>query len=150
VCDAILLDSIGELRATYALASIVFVGGSIALTGGHNVLEPAAVGACVVTGPHTFNFASVVREFVESDALVQLPRLAEAETPAALADVLGGLLKDDARRRALGERAREVLERNRGATTRTVERIAGLLAVPRESAGADRPRRAPRGAASSA
>ena len=51
-CEVILLDSIGELRSVYPLAEIVFVGGSIAQTGGHNIIEPATAGAAVVTGAH--------------------------------------------------------------------------------------------------
>src|ERR1700694_686115 len=62
--DVVLLDSIGELQSVYSLGSIVFVGGSIAKTGGHNILEPAAVGATVITGPHTYNFHSIVETFM--------------------------------------------------------------------------------------
>src|SRR5207248_5433452 len=51
--EVILLDSIGELRNLYQLATLVFIGGSIATHGGHNVLEPASLGLCVITGPHT-------------------------------------------------------------------------------------------------
>jgi len=127
-CDAILLDSIGELRAVYPLASIVFVGGSIAPVGGHNILEPAAVGACTVTGPHTSNFKAIVEDFLEADALTQLPTLTPEEAPAELARVLRELLEDDERRRAIGENARAVLEKNRGATARTVKLLAPLLA----------------------
>src|SRR5205085_6879842 len=56
VSDIVLLDSIGELRAVYPLAKLVFMGGSLTHTGGHNILEPAAAGICTVTGGHTFNF----------------------------------------------------------------------------------------------
>lgn len=125
--EAILLDSIGELRAVYPLASIVFVGGSIARTGGHNVLEPAAAGACIVTGSHTTNFASIVHSFLETDALVQLPPLSEADAPSALASVFEELLSDDERREAIARRARGVLERNRGATERTVKLLGEIL-----------------------
>jgi 3-deoxy-D-manno-octulosonic-acid transferase len=137
-CDALLLDSIGELRAAYPLAEVVFVGGSIAPTGGHNILEPAAAGVCTVTGAHTFNFKAVVQAFLEAGALVQLPALSEDEAPAALASVLRELLADDGRRRELAQRARAALEQNRGATSRTVELLAGLLAAPSDTAS--RPR----------
>jgi 3-deoxy-D-manno-octulosonic-acid transferase len=126
-CDAILLDSIGELRAVYPLAHIVFVGGSLTPTGGHNVLEPAAVGACTVTGPHTFNFTAIMRAFLEADALIQLPSLPEKDAPTALANTLKALLGDEERRRATGERARAVLEQNRGATERTVKLLTTLF-----------------------
>ncbi len=129
-CDAILLDTIGELRAVYPHASVVFVGGSIARKGGHNVLEPAAVGACVVTGAHTTNFAAIMSAFLEADAVVQLPDLSETEAPSTLARVLAELLSDDARRRGMAERASAVVEQNRGATERTVKLLAQLLIVP--------------------
>jgi 3-deoxy-D-manno-octulosonic-acid transferase len=125
--DAILLDSIGELRAAYPLAALVFVGGSIAHTGGHNVLEPAAAGACIITGAHTSNFAAIIKAFLERDALVQLPPLKEEQAPAGLAQVFAELLRDDARRRKMIERAKEVLDENRGATRYTAERISKLL-----------------------
>jgi 3-deoxy-D-manno-octulosonic-acid transferase len=126
-CDVILLDSIGELRAVYPLASVVFVGGSIARTGGHNVLEPAAAGVCVLTGHHTHNFVAITEAFLEARALVQLPALTESEAPHALAQALEELLTDEERRRGFGERARTVLEQNRGATERTVEELKAIL-----------------------
>jgi 3-deoxy-D-manno-octulosonic-acid transferase len=126
-CDAVLLDTIGELRAVYPLARIVFVGGSIAPTGGHNVLEPAAAATCIVTGAHTANFAAIMRVFLEADAISQLPPIAEAEAPSALARVLAELLADDERRELLAARARDVFERNQGATGRTIEALTQLI-----------------------
>jgi 3-deoxy-D-manno-octulosonic-acid transferase len=134
--EVVLLDSIGELRAVYPLAEIVFVGGSIARTGGHNVLEPASAARCVVTGAHTWNFTAVVRALLERDALVQLPDADGQEAARLLADVLADYLTDDARRRALGARARAALEENQGATARTVELLTPLLRTqPRERDG---------------
>lgn len=125
-CDVILLDSIGELRAVYPLATLVFVGGSIAPVGGHNILEPAAAGACVVTGAHTNNFAAIVGAFLERDALVQLPPLGEEEAAAELTRAFAELLSDDLRRQKMVERALEALDENRGATSYTAKRIAEL------------------------
>ena len=138
-CDAILLDSIGELRAVYPLATLVFVGGSIAPVGGHNVLEPASAGACVITGAHTKNFAAIIEAFLKRDALVQLPALGEDEAPAEMARVFGELLSDDLRRRRMVERALEAIDENRGATHYTAERIARLLSdAPLKNGGAQR------------
>jgi 3-deoxy-D-manno-octulosonic-acid transferase len=125
--DVILLDSIGELRAALTLGEIVFVGGSIAPTGGHNVLEPAALNKCIVTGSHTFNFNEIMRVFGEADALVQLPPLTYAEAGRELARTIGELLADPGRRRALGERAGAVVVANRGATRRTIDAVANLI-----------------------
>lgn len=131
-CDVILLDSIGELRAVYPLASIVFVGGSLAQTGGHNVLEPANAGACIITGAHTFNFTEIIRAFLEADALVQLPALAESEAARALAKSFLDLLTNTERRKALAANARAVCERNQGATARTIKLLAPLLSETQE------------------
>lgn len=125
--DLILLDSIGELPAAYEFASVVFVGGSIAKKGGHNILEPAAIGSCIVTGAYTFNFASIVRKFLEEDALVQLPPLSEADAAAEVADVFARLLNDPARREKLKQKSRAVVQENIGATERTVKFIGPLL-----------------------
>jgi len=128
-CDAVLLDSIGELRAVYPLAGIVFVGGSIAPTGGHNILEPAAAGVCIVTGAHTHNFAAIVNVFREHDALVQLPAATEIDAPHLLAKVFNDLLSDREQRETLARNARTTFERNQGATKRTVELLAPLFAT---------------------
>jgi 3-deoxy-D-manno-octulosonic-acid transferase len=125
--DAILLDSIGELRAVYPLADLVFVGGSIATTGGHNVLEPAAAGTCIVTGAHTHNFAAIMETFVGADALVQLPPVAENEAAQVLATVLNDLLADEQKRMMLSKRAKTLFKQNRGATKRTVEMLAEIM-----------------------
>jgi 3-deoxy-D-manno-octulosonic-acid transferase len=125
--DVILLDSIGELRAIYPLAQIVFVGGSLVPKGGHNVLEPAAAGVCVITGAHTSNFAAIVRDFVAANALDQLPRVPEDEAANELSVVLNRLLTDNEQRNRLAKNAKEVFEKNRGATRKTIEKIDSLI-----------------------
>lgn len=131
-CDCILLDSIGELRAVYDQATIVFVGGSVARTGGHNVLEPAEVGACIVTGAHTTNFTAIMRHFLEADALIQLPDLSETEAIVEIARLFAELLSEEERRRSMGLRARAVVERNRGASLRTVKLLAQIISLNTE------------------
>ncbi|HEX7177898.1 MAG TPA: 3-deoxy-D-manno-octulosonic acid transferase [Pyrinomonadaceae bacterium] len=133
--DVVLLDTVGELRAAYPLAELVFVGGSIAQVGGHNVMEPAASARCVVTGAHTSNFRAVVGAFLERDALLQLPPLAESEAAHVLAETFRNLLEDADRRRRVGQNARAVLDENRGATGRTIALLAPIFEARRESAG---------------
>ena len=128
--DVILLDSIGELQSVYSLATIVFVGGSIARTGGHNVLEPAAVGACVVTGGYTHNFQAIVETFSKADALVQLSPMPEAAAREELSLVFSNLLADPGRRAELGAGAKKLVNENRGATQRTVAWLEPLLLSP--------------------
>jgi 3-deoxy-D-manno-octulosonic-acid transferase len=128
--EVILLDSIGELRAAYPLAELVFVGGSLIPRGGQSILEPAVWGKAIVTGHNTKNFQAVVDEFLSREALVQLPELSEKQVVAELAKTLGDLLRDSGRRELLGESARKVMERNRGATAKTIEQIKFALANP--------------------
>ena len=125
--NIILLDSIGELRAVYALADVAFVGGSIAQRGGHNVLEPASQGVCTVTGPHMNNFTAITSALLEEDAIVQMPEAPIEDAASVLASTLRDLLESGDRRQQLGQRARAVCDRNRGATEKTVQTISHLL-----------------------
>ena len=125
--EVILLDSIGELNSIYSLASIVFVGGSITKTGGHNIVEPAAVGASVITGTHTHNFQSIVETFVRAGAIIQLKPMSDSATIVELANVISELLADPARRNEMGGLAQSLVNENRGATQRTLESLSSIL-----------------------
>lgn len=102
-------DSMGELMLFYAASDVAFVGGSLIAHGGHNLLEPAALGIPVITGPHTFNFADISRMLLQADAAHQVNNAAE------LAAVVITFLQNDALRRATGEKGRLLVEQNRGA-----------------------------------
>ena len=117
----LLIDTIGELAALYALADIAFVGGSLVPRGGHNIIEPAQHGVAIVTGTHTENFRDIVGLFQSRDA-VRIVGLAE------LPLVLMHLVDHDVERMALGRRAKETVLSQMGATSRTVEALQGLLA----------------------
>ncbi len=119
--DVLVLDTMGELAGVYPLATVVFVGGSLEPAGGHNVLEPAVAGKAVVVGPHMENFQEIADEFRREGALVQVR--APGELPATIA----GLLLEPERRQAVGERARALVARNRGAVTGTLDALAELL-----------------------
>ncbi|HJY29961.1 MAG TPA: hypothetical protein VJ306_18155, partial [Pyrinomonadaceae bacterium] len=123
----ILLDTIGELPATYSLADVVFVGGSIVDRGGHNVLEPAAAGAPVVTGAHTHNFHAIVDLMCEANAIVQLPPVETSAASAELTYVLKRLLANTNERAELGRHAKQLVTDNQGAADRTIKFIAPLL-----------------------
>jgi len=129
--EVILLDTIGELPATYSLATAVFVGGSIVDRGGHNVLEPAAHGVAVVTGAHTHNFHAIVDLLNEANAIVQLPPLEGDEAVAALTEVFRRLLTETEWRAQLGSRAKELVVANQGATDKTMKLIAPLFSANR-------------------
>jgi 3-deoxy-D-manno-octulosonic-acid transferase len=119
----LLVDTIGELAALYALADVAFVGGSLVPRGGHNIIEPAQHGVAVVTGNHTENFRDIVALFQSRDA-VRVVSL--AELPLTLMQ----LLADDAERLALGRRALETIQSQTGATLRTLESLKTVVAPP--------------------
>jgi 3-deoxy-D-manno-octulosonic-acid transferase len=121
----LLVDSIGELAALYALADVAFVGGSLVPRGGHNIIEPAQHGVAIVTGNHTENFRDIVALFQGRDA-VRIVGMAE------LPLTLMHLLANDAERRALGQRAAETMRSQMGGTSRTLEALKTLIAEDRD------------------
>ncbi|MFZ0999584.1 MAG: 3-deoxy-D-manno-octulosonic acid transferase [Candidatus Sulfotelmatobacter sp.] len=119
----LLLDTIGELAALYALADIAFVGGSLVPRGGHNIIEPAQHGVATVVGNHTENFRDIVSLFASRDA-VRI--VGPAELPLVLLELLG----NDEERKVLGKRAAETMRSQIGATVRTADELQELLARP--------------------
>ena len=142
VGGVLLIDTIGELAALYALADIAFVGGSLVPHGGHNIIEPAQYGVAIVVGNHTENFRDIVSLFQSQDA-VRI--VGVAELPLALME----LLANPAERAALGQRAAATLRSQSGtaagtttrtttvattgATQRTLKALENLLSAPRET-----------------
>jgi 3-deoxy-D-manno-octulosonic-acid transferase len=118
----LLVDSIGELAALYALADVAFVGGSLVPRGGHNIIEPAQHGAAIVVGNHTENFRDIVGLF-ESQHAVRVTDL------ATLAATFLELLANDGERHALGRRAADTIRSQTGATLRTLAALESLLAT---------------------
>jgi 3-deoxy-D-manno-octulosonic-acid transferase len=123
-CDAgtevLLLDTLGELVAFYAAADVAFVAGSLIPIGGHNLLEPAALGRAVLTGPHHFNAPDVFRVLKQAGAVEVV------EDAAALAAALVALLTDPVRRNRMGERGHAAIERNRGSLARVLNLLVTL------------------------
>ncbi len=119
----LLLDTIGELAALYALADIAFVGGSLVPRGGHNIIEPTQHGVATVVGNHTENFRDIVSLFASRDA-VRI--VGPAELPLVLLELLG----NDEERKVLGKRAAETMRSQIGATVRTADELQELLARP--------------------
>jgi 3-deoxy-D-manno-octulosonic-acid transferase len=117
----LLLDTIGELAAMYAMADVAFVGGSLVPRGGHNIIEPAQYGVAIVVGNHTENFRDIVSLFQSRDA-VRI--VGPAELPLMLLELLG----DEGKRKDLGRRAAETMQSQTGATARTADELQGLLA----------------------
>jgi 3-deoxy-D-manno-octulosonic-acid transferase len=115
-----LLDTTGELRNWYCVATVVFIGKSLTAHGGQNPVEPILADRPVIFGPHMQNFASLARALVREDAAIQV-RDAEALTAAAAM-----LLRDDQQRARLVRNAERVLAPHRGATKRTAELLMNL------------------------
>ena len=127
--DVVVLDTIGELAQVYQAATVVFVGGSLVPIGGHNILEPAVYGKPIVFGPHMQNFAEIAETFLADRAAVQV------ESGRELEDALIELLSTPEACANLGERARALVEANRGARERSLAAIADLLPPPDGAAG---------------
>jgi 3-deoxy-D-manno-octulosonic-acid transferase len=133
--DVVLLDTVGELEALYALADVVFVGGSLVPHGGQNMMEPASLGKPVVVGPHTSNFRG------EVDLLLGAGGLVQADDEDALRATLVGWLRDPGSAAEVGRRGREAILSGKGATERTVEAVRPWLARLATRAGGRAPRR---------
>ncbi len=115
-----ILDTIGELFSYYALADIVFVGGSLVKRGGHNILEPASLRKPVIFGPYMFNFRQISELFLDNQAALM------AANSAELANKVKELLNSDLLAKGLVERAYELIIKNRGATSRNIQIIKQL------------------------
>ena len=115
------VDTLGELVRFYACAQVAFVGGSLQAVGGHNLLEPAATGTAILTGPHLHNFADIARRLREADAMRVV------DDPAALAAALRDLFENEATRARLAANASTLLKEGRGALARTIALIEPKL-----------------------
>ena len=113
--SVLLLDTMGELGSLFSVADLVFMGGTIAQRGGHNILEPAFFGKPVIAGPHMENFAEIASEFTKSGGLV---RFQEAQE---LGPAVAKLLKDKQRRKGVGKQAEQLATARRGATNRILD-----------------------------
>lgn len=122
--SVLLLDTIGELAGLFGAATCVFMGGTLARRGGHNILEPAFFGKPVVTGPHMENFQAIRDEFHAAGAVVEIA------APAELTGAVARLLDSPADAAETGRRARECASARGGATARAVEDVRRLYRIP--------------------
>ncbi|MBV8743185.1 MAG: glycosyltransferase, partial [Sinobacteraceae bacterium] len=119
--EVLLLDSLGELLDFYAAADVAFVGGSLVPIGGHNLLEPAALGLPVLTGPYNSNSAQITRLLTEQGA-AQIVR-----DSRQLGERVAALLSDPEQRARIGERGKAAVQSNRGALGNLLALIEPLL-----------------------
>lgn len=115
--SVVLLDSIGELGSLFPHSDLVFMGGTLADRGGHNLLEPTLCGKPVVAGPHLENFAAIRDRFAAARGYIPISDASQ------LSAAVESLLEDDGQRSSLGARARALAETERGATRRALRLI---------------------------
>ena len=120
-CDentqVLLGDSMGELLSYYSVCDIAFIGGSLIDTGGQNMLEAAAASKPILFGPSVFNFEQIAQLLLEKDAAIQV------DDADDLMKTISSLLLDDPKRQKLGENAKNLLEKHRGAIDRLMKLI---------------------------
>lgn len=119
--EVLIGDSMGEMFAYYALADVAMIGGSLLPLGGQNLIEACALGVPVLLGPHTFNFAQISEEAIETGAAMRVDDAAGAVCLAL------GLIGDEPRRRRMGDCGVAFARRHQGATRRTVRHLEDLL-----------------------
>jgi 3-deoxy-D-manno-octulosonic-acid transferase len=120
----LILDTIGELAACYAMADMVFVGGSLVAEGGHNPIEPAAVHVPVLFGPHMEDFSEIAATLVQSGGACQVASTLE------LQEKLQQILTDASLRRSMAEAGWQYVQSNRGVVRRHLQVINDLLSNP--------------------
>ena len=116
-----LLDTLGELEGVYAVADIIFVGGSLVPVGGHNILEAAAFGKPVFFGPHMANFKEIADQLLRSGGGI------EVKSGEDLGQKMTQMLSHPEEMKKRGEAAHQVVMNNQGAVNRNLNRISKWL-----------------------
>lgn len=119
--DVIIVDTLGELTGLYGIADLVFVGGSLIPRGGHNILEAAAQGKAVFFGPYMFNFKKDVDFLLKEGAVIQV------RDKKHLIEELHKYLNKPELRKAKGKKASKLIQKNRGAVAKIIERTEKLM-----------------------
>ncbi|MDC9727426.1 MAG: lipid IV(A) 3-deoxy-D-manno-octulosonic acid transferase [Candidatus Thioglobus sp.] len=119
--DALLGDSMGEMMSYFEVSDIVFMGGSLNDTGGHNMLEPAALSKPIIFGPTVFNFAEISADLLEQKASIQVNNADE------LFEQITQLLADKKQLKSLGDNAKQYFDSQQGAVNRLSKLIAEII-----------------------
>jgi 3-deoxy-D-manno-octulosonic-acid transferase len=119
--DVYYVDTLGELMLFYAAADVAFVAGSLVPIGGHNMLEPAALGLPILSGPYTFNSEDIAEMFFAAGAARRI------DDAATLGGAVSAYFADPAARTTDGEAGRAIVAANRGALARLIALIEPLL-----------------------
>lgn len=124
----LILDTVGELAQVYSAAAAVFIGGTFCERGGQNMLEPAALGKPIVSGPSLENFREIADRLVEAGAMKIV------DNPIDLGMAVGSLIKEPAMAVKAGRRGMDVVESGRGALQATADLVCDLLPTRRDAA----------------
>lgn len=115
--QVLVVDTMGELPLFYSACDVAFVGGSLVPHGGHNLLEPAALGRAIITGPHYFNFNEITQQFLEAGAAIL------ATDSQDLAETVIELLQNSQQRAHMGEAGLNLIAISQGASSRLINLI---------------------------
>lgn len=115
--QVLMVDTMGELVLFYATADVAFVGGSLVPHGGHNILEPAALGRATITGPHYFNFQTITDQFLDANALLRV------DDTEQLASTVIELLQNPTKRAEMGEASLNLIRKSQGASSRVINLV---------------------------
>jgi 3-deoxy-D-manno-octulosonic-acid transferase len=121
VTDVFLVDTMGELGIFYQTADVAFVGGSLVPIGGHNMLEPAAAGVPIISGPYLHNFTEISQKMLAANAMVVVNNTKE------FAEVLLSWLQSSEIRQSMGTNAKSVVTKNQGATKKILTMINAVF-----------------------
>jgi len=121
--DVLLGDTMGELMTLFAASDVVYMGGSLVPTGGHNMIEPIALGLPIITGPHTFNFAQITQQLIELKAAQQIKNVNE------LTRAVSYYLENTQQRQTAGAAGLQWLQENKGATKNVVQHLSELISI---------------------
>ena len=124
--SVVVVDTIGDLRSLYPLATLVFIGKSLKGYGGQNMIEPACFGRAIIVGPNMQNFKDIFEYFVKAKAVMQV------RDEVMLLTIIRRLLHDEREREELGIMAKQVIAGHKGATTATLNMITDILSGRRE------------------
>ncbi|MGY8814198.1 MAG: lipid IV(A) 3-deoxy-D-manno-octulosonic acid transferase [Gammaproteobacteria bacterium] len=119
--DVFILDTLGQLTTYYAAADIAFVGGSLVPIGGQNILEPAILSLPIITGKHLSNFQEISSLLLNEEALLII------NNPDALSEAVINLFQDVKLRQIMGDRAKAVIEMNKGKTQKLMKLIGSMI-----------------------
>ncbi len=122
--DVVVVDTIGQLRSLYGIANIVFIGKTLKVGGGQNIIEPAFFGKPIIVGPRTQNFKDVIQQFRAAKAILQI---ADGDQ---LLEAIKRLLKDPQEQQRIGQAALHLVRHSQGATQKTLAIVKRALNTP--------------------